>query len=399
MATDDRNAAANLPAPTSQTGQYPQATTGPDLINLGLGQPSPRLLPLHLIHQAALRKLGPTADPLQLQYGAIPGYLGFREALAALLSRRYRFDVSASQLVTTGGISAALSFVSQVFGSPGQTVVCSDPTYFLARGVFESQGMEVVGIPMDAGGMRVELLEEQLVHGGLRPALVYCIPSFHNPRGVNLEPARAQRLVQLAECFDFTIVADEPYVMLHAGEAPPRCMMSYDEGTGRVLSLGSFSKILGPGLRLGWLHADPALVEKFCTHGALRSGGGLNPLVSSIVHGVMEAGDLDRHIDELRSTFDERASAMVAALRRELPELEVRQPEGGYFVWLELPPGHDGAQLLTRAREAGVAFTPGARCAVGLDLSRFIRLCFAFYEPHELELGVQRLARVLHSQP
>ncbi|MEM9457627.1 MAG: PLP-dependent aminotransferase family protein [Myxococcota bacterium] len=380
---------------TTQTGEYPQSVAGPEAINLGLGQPSPRLLPLSLLGQAALHRFGPEGDPLQLQYGAIAGPPGFREALAALLTERYRYSVAGGELVVTGGISSALSFVSQVFATSGQIVVCSDPTYFLARGVFESQGLRTVGIPVDEGGLRVDLLEERIVRDGLRPAFIYCMPSFHNPRGVTLQPDRARRLVELAERFDFVVVADEPYVMLHLGDQPPACMMSYDQQRGRVLSLGSFSKILGPGLRLGWIHAEPVVLERFCQHGALRSGGGLNPVIASLVHEIIARGQLGPHIDHLRSTFAHRARALCAALRRELPELWVPEPEGGYFVWLELPEGMDSTALLERAVEHAVRFTPGSRCAVQLDLSRYVRLCFAFYEAAELELGVRRLAQLL----
>jgi len=379
---------------TTQTGQYPQTPAGPEAINLGLGQPSPSLLPLALVHDAAAARLGAGADPLVLQYGAIAGPESVREALGGVLSRRYRFGVRAAELLVTGGISSSLAFASQLFARPGQAVVCGDPTYFLAKGIFESQGLPVVGVPVDDGGMQVELLERRL-EAGLRPAFVYCMPSFHNPTGVCLEPGRARRLVELAERHAFVVIADEPYVMLHFGEAPPPCMMTYDEGRGRVLSLGSFSKILGPGLRLGWVHASEALVERFSQHGALRSGGGLNPVVASIVEGVIESGGLDRNIEHLRATLGGRARVLWKALRECLPEQAVAEPQGGYFVWVPLPAGVDANELLARAETRGVRFTPGTRCAVERDLRSFVRLSFAFYDPPELELGVERLAAAL----
>lgn len=384
-------------SPTTQTGQYPQTPAGPEAINLGLGQPSPSLLPLSMVHAAATTRLGPGADPLVLQYGAIAGPESFREALAGVLTRRYRHQVEATQLLVTGGISSALAFASQLFAKSGQTVVCEDPTYFLAKGIFESQGLPVVGVPVDAGGMQVDALERRLAQG-LRPAFVYCMPSFHNPCGVCLEPERARRLVELAERHDFLVIADEPYVLLHFGDEPPPCMMRYDEGRGRVLSLGSFSKILGPGLRLGWVHAAEGLVERFSQHGALRSGGGLNPVIASIVEGVIESGGLDANIEELRTVLGTRARVLWQALRRRIPECEVAEPEGGYFVWVPLPAGADASVLLERGEARGVRFTPGSRCAVERDLRGFVRLSFAFYEPAELELGVERLAAALHGE-
>lgn len=381
---------------TTQSGSYPQTVAEPGVINLGLGQPSPSLLPLSLVHGAAMRRLGPGADPLLLQYGSIPGYLEFREALAELLGRRYRVPVDATELCVTGGISSALSWVAERLGPRGGTVVCSDPTYFLARGIFEDQGREVVGIEVDEGGLVVDQLQARLA-AGLRPAFVYCMPSFHNPCGVHLEPGRARLLVELAERYDFFVVADEPYVMLGFADEPPPCMMSYDQGRGRVVSLGSFSKILGPGLRLGWVHTAAPTLERCTGHGILRSGGGLNPVVSAIVHGVIETGDLDRHIDHLRQTFRTRAAALTQALRHELPQLEVPEPLGGYFLWLELPEGRDVRPLHEQAAAHGVSFTPGPRCAVERDLSRCLRLSFAFYEPDELRTGATRLGALVRA--
>ncbi|MEX1366266.1 MAG: PLP-dependent aminotransferase family protein [Nannocystaceae bacterium] len=381
---------------TTQSGSYPQTSTEPGVINLGLGQPSPSLLPLPLLHAAAMRRLGPDADPLLLQYGSIPGYLEFREALAELLGRRYRVPVDATELCVTGGISSALSWVAERLGPRTGAVVCSDPTYFLARGIFEDQGREVVGIEVDEGGLVVDRLQARLA-AGLRPAFVYCMPSFHNPRGVHLEPARARLLVDLAERYDFFVVADEPYVMLGFADEPPPCMMSYDQGRGRVVSLGSFSKILGPGLRLGWVHTAVPTLERCTGHGILRSGGALNPVVSAIVHGVIETGDLDRHIDHLRRTFRTRADALTQALRHELPLLEVPEPMGGYFLWLELPKGRDVRHLHEQAPAHGVSFTPGPRCAIERDLSRCLRLSFAFYEPDELRTGASRLGALVRA--
>ncbi len=383
-----------MTAQTIQTGEFPQSQAGPEVINLGLGQPSPRLLPLALLAEAAATRLGAGNDPLVLQYGSIRGALGLREVLAALMTERYRFEVDAAQLLMTGGISSALSFVSQVFARPGQSVVCSDPTYFLARGIFESQGLPVVGVPVDADGLRVDDLERRL-HEGLRPAFVYCMPSFHNPTGVQLAPARAEHLVALAERYDFLVIADEPYVMLGFADSPPPCMVSYDRGRDRVLSLGSFSKILGPGLRLGWLHGAEPLLERFSLHGALRSGGGLNPMVGSIVTDVIESGALGRHIDELRATFAERCGALSIAVRSQLPTASFTEPEGGYFVWVRLPEGLDAGDLFERAVDHAVGFCPGPRCAVQRDLSGFVRLCFAFYEADELREGVERLASLV----
>jgi len=279
--------------------------------------------------------------------------------------------------------------VSQVLAGAGDRVLCGDPTYFLAHGIFATHRLNVEGVPVDDEGLDVEALEKRLEEGPV--AFVYCIPSFQNPRGVSLSAERARRLVELAERHEFTIVADEPYNLLHFGPQPT-CLMAYDEGRGRVLSLGSFSKILGPGLRLGWIHAAPPLRQRFLSHGTIRSGGCLNPLVARIVQGPLEDGTLVRHVTHLRDVLGARSSRLSKALDE--AGLAHQRPQGGYFTWVDMGEGTDTAELLERAKaDFGVGFCPGQRCAVDADLRRFLRLSFAFYDEDELVSGVDRLTR------
>lgn len=389
---------------TIQGPPFAQTPALEGVINLGLGQPSPGLLPLPALAEAAARTLGAGSDPLLLQYGFMRGYAGVREALAAFLTREYRYPVAPEELMITGGNSMALSFASQVFARAGGRVVCEDPTYFLAHGILANpgQGLEVVGVPVDDEGLDLDALEQLLAEGPVE--FVYCIPNFHNPTGVCLSPDRAARLVALAQRHDFVILADEPYGMLYHGEAPPPCMVSHERGEARVLSLGSFSKILGPGLRLGWVHGHPDLIARMASHGSVRSGGGLNPVISALVHDTLESGFLTEHVAGLRATFASRAAALTRALREHLPRARFLEPTGGYFVWLDLEPelreveasvGVGTAAWTAALSAARVQCTQGSRCAVTRELDGHVRLCFAFYEEDELEEGVRRLARAI----
>ncbi len=375
---------------TSQTGPYPQTESPPGLVNLAIGQPSPALLPLEAIRDGAVRGLGTGRDPLVLQYGRIEGYDEFRRALAGFLSARYGTPVGPDELLVSAGNSTALTLACQVFGRPGGSVVCEDPTYFLAAGMLRAAGAELVPIPVDEGGLRTDALADRLA-GGLRPDLAYVIPSFQNPTGVGLAAGRAERLLELADEFDFVVVADEPYPLLHFAAVGPGTIASKDRGRGRVVSLGSFSKILAPGLRLGWFQGSPALIERLSGHGALASGGGLNPVVAAVVEPLVRDGFLGAHVDRLRAVYSERAAALSSALRAELPGVAFAEPEGGYFLWLDLGPGADATALRARSDERGVRFLPGARCALARGLSRFARLSFAFHEAGELREGVRRL--------
>ncbi len=375
-----------------------ESTGDPELLYLGKGHPTPSLLPVDEI-RAAIASIPARRAENMLKYTSLRGSSALRRDLAAFLGERYRHPVSADELALGSGISLNLSMACQVFARPGATVVCEEPTYFHAGNIFRTAGLEMVGIPIDRAGLRVDEFERRLAAGAVRPHLVYCIPSFHNPTGVCLAPERAERLVELADLHDFLIVADEPYVMLHFEAEPPPCMMSYDRGRGRVLSLGSFSKILAPGLRAGWVHGRPDLIERFAAHGALRSGGSVASLALAAIHQLLDSGFLAANIDRLRAVYGHRKRVLAAALRSHFddPRVDFLEPGGGYFLWLELGAGHDSARFLDTARHHGVQFTPGARCAISRDLGHALRLCFAYLEAGDLAVGVDRLARAFRA--
>ena len=350
------------------------------VIHLGKGHPSPSLLPDAMLRQA-VAGLTPARSLAALQYRGAAQDSDFRSALAAFLTDRYGHRVTPAEVLPTSGISLTLSMVCQVFAAAGDTVVCGDPTYFLATAILKTAGMVLHTVPVDAQGMVVEALEVAL-RSGLRPALVCCIPAYHNPAGVCLSPERAEKLVDLAETYDFRILADEPYSLLHYGPVPPPCLMSRDRGRGRVIGLGSFSKLLAPGLRVGWLHAHPALIEAFCAHGTLRSGGGLNSWMSAAVTTLMEDGILGEHVDRLRSTLSARMDVLTASLHTQLPDCTFQRPSGGYFLWARLP----------GPTPEGVAVLSGHRCSPSGGCREQARLSVSLYDAPVLREAVSRLA-------
>lgn len=374
---------------TEQVGQYVDNQTPAGLINFSLGQPSPRLLPIRMIGEAAATLVD--AEPLLLQYGSTRGFVDFRDALARFLAEQHRTEVSADHLCTSGAISLSLSLLVDVFARRGGVIVCEDPTYFLARGIFASAGIEVVGVPTDEEGLVVDALRDR-IDAGLRVDLVYTIPSFQNPTGTCASDARREALIELAEEKDFVVVADEPYNLLYYEDLRPAPLATLDAGRDRVISVSSFTKILAPGLRLGWLQASPALLDRFAAHGTLRSGGALNPVMAYVVSQVIRRGQLASQLETLRAELGTRRDALCTALAQELPDLEFRKPAGGYFVWGRLPEGESSRALREAARSFDVAFTPGHRCAIEADFGRCMRLSFAFYESDELTEGVRRMA-------
>ena len=357
-------------------------------IDFSLGHPSDELLPLAEVRQMASKVLA-EADPSLLQYGMEQGNPAFREALAAFLSAEQGGSVEPDFLFTTSGASQALDLICTLLTKPGDTVLVEEPTYFLAFRIFASHGLKIKSVATDEEGLIIEDLEKILEDA--KPAFLYTIPTYQNPTGAILPEARRKRLVELSREHKLLVVADEVYHLLNYGSPPPRPLASY-VSEGHILSVNSFSKILGPGLRLGWMQAAPKHIETFTTSGLLNSGGGLSPLTSAVIGEGLKSGFQKKHLTHLRNTFKERIDAMTAALHHYLPEAVFAEPVGGYFYWLHLP-GIDATKLSRIAAANQVGFQPGPTFSNHQSLNEFLRLSFAFYETPVLVEGVKRLAR------
>lgn len=365
-------------------------------VNFGVGQPSADLLPVDLLGEAAAQFFE-SATPRDVNYGESQGDERFRASVAKLLTRHYGVETGPDELLLSGGNSQALGLVCTQFTQPGDTVFVEEPTYFLAHQVFRDHHLDIVGIPVDDDGLDVDALESRLKRQ--RPALLYTIPSFHNPCGVTLSAARRDRLLELSDEHGFVIAADEVYQLLYYDEPPPPAFGSRvrEQGeNGTVLSLGSFSKILAPGLRLGWIQAAPNRVQRLLENGVVRSGGSLNHVTSHIVRCAIESGRQDRHLETLRAAYRSRVKAMDRALREHLGDLaRWHEPKGGYFFWLELDRAVDTRPLRRMAIDHGTGFQPGTVFSCEGDLKRFLRLSFAHYREDDIEKGIARLAGIL----
>ncbi|MCI0550599.1 MAG: PLP-dependent aminotransferase family protein [Anaerolineae bacterium] len=378
----------NTPLPTIQN------QVAPDVIDLGLGDPPLSLLPLDLIREAAQTRLSQN-DNSFLQYGAEQGDGYFRLALADFLSKGYGFEVKPESLFVTNGISKALDLICTLFTQSGDTIFVEEPTYFLALRIFADHNLKVISIDTDENGLIIESLEEKLAE--FRPKFLYLIPTFQNPTGTTLPQERRERLVQLAGEQDFIIAADEVYHLLSYTQKPPKSFAAYID-IENVISLGSFSKILAPGLRLGWLQAHPEKIRRFNTCGFLDSGGGLNPFTSAIVSGVIESGGLENNINKLINIYRSRIKVMDSALHQHLPDVKYSIPHGGYFFWLRLPEELDAKELRKKTPAFKVDLRPGALFSSKDGLKNYIRLCFVHYEEEDIEEGVLRLKQCLESK-
>ena len=279
--------------------------------------------------------------------------------------------------------------MSVVFARPGDTVFVEEPSFFLAFQIFRDHSLKIVGIPVDDDGLCIDALQRELASH--KPAFLYTIPSYQNPGGQCTTEERRRRIVELAEQHDFLIVADEVYQLLNYFDTPPPAYgtMAASE---RVLSLGSFSKILAPGMRLGWVQTAPILRKKISANGFVNSGGSINHISSHIVRQTIENGALNSHIDHLRSVYRGRVAAMDDALHEHFDGIaQWTRPDGGYFFWMRLDESLDTTPLREKARKRRTGFQAGAVFSSKGQFSHYLRLCFAHYNEDDIREGIGRM--------
>jgi DNA-binding transcriptional MocR family regulator len=353
--------------------------------------PSADLLPVELLQQAS-ESFFNEAHPFELNYGVLPGDERFLESLAGYLSESYGTSVSSESLFVTAGNSQALDFVSTVFSKSGDTVFVEEPSYFLAFQIFRDHGLNLVGVPIDDDGMRIDAFEKLLKEH--IPAFVYTIPSYHNPGGQCLSIDRRIRLIELSQQYGFLIVADEVYQLLCYYDEPPPAFGTMIE-TDTVLSLGTFSKILAPAMRLGWIQTGPRLRERILENGYVNSGGSSNHYSSHIVRHGIDLGLQRAFVEKLRRSYRNRVEAMQDALQNLFCDSAIwRRPNGGYFFWLRFNEDVDTVALREKARELQTGFQPGSVFSNDGKLGDFLRLSFAHYCEDDIREGIARMRRV-----
>ena len=374
-----------------------QRVDQPGIIDLGWGHPDPALLPFQEVRQAfdaALSRFGAQA----LEYGQVAGPGPLLEWLIDRIERDEGRRPSPDEILITSGISGGLDLVLSALTRPTDTVLVESPTYYLAIRILRDHDLNLVPVACDDKGMIVEAVAEHLSTSkgaAGRPRLLYTVPTFNNPSGTSLAQERREDLVDLAAAEGLMILEDDVYRELAYDGPPPPSLWSLAP-SGTVVRLGSFSKSLAPGLRLGWLTAGRDLVRRLALGGLLDSSGGVNPITALAVSTLCEAGDYDAHVSRLRHSYRERRDALAAGLRRHLPEICRCNPSGGgFFLWMALPAGVDGRLLLPHAEAAGTSFQPGHRFhtdGLGQD---HIRLAFSLYPPAELDEAAHRLGKAI----
>jgi 2-aminoadipate transaminase len=343
-----------------------------------------------------------------LQYAPRFGLPELRDWIAEYMTRDGVKGMNAENVLVVNGAKHGLELVCRLLLDEGDAVVVTSPTYFTAIPIFKSFGVEFIEVSQDADGLNVEelrgVLEERKRAGRAMPKFIYDVPDFHNPSGVTMSRARREALIKLASEFGMFIVEDSPYRKVRfEGESEPPIKALDDAG--RVLMLGTFSKLLAPGLRIGWV-AGPA--EILARMAQLKSDAGSCPLTQRIIIEFCGAGQLPVHIKGVQETYRAHRDRMVAAMRRDFPEARFSIPHGGYYLWLTLPEGCDGDELFRAAEREGVIVVPGSKFFASSGMSavsgaskappkNHIRAAYSHANLEEIDEGVRRLARAFRS--
>jgi DNA-binding transcriptional MocR family regulator len=371
-----------------------QYTLRPGIVELRWGDPAPELLPTDRLAEAAhhaMARHGPDA----LNYGAEQGPGRLLEALAIWLGQAEGRTPPIERLLITGGVSHALDLICTLWTGPGDAVLVETPTYHLALRIFRDHRLHVVPLTTDADGLQPSALTEvvnRLSREGRAVRFVYTVPTFANPSGTTQPPDRRKAVVEAARSVGISVLEDDVYRRLWYDHPPPPPLADYDS-SGLVIRLSSFSKILAPGMRVGWLEAAPETVTRLAGSGLLDSGGGFSHFAAHVVAGFLELGRLEPHIENLRTAYRTRRNVMLQALAGHMPVgCTWNAPAGGFFVWLQLPEGYDSVRLLPAAERGGVSFAPGARFCPAGGGERYLRLAFSLLQPEALAEGVARLA-------
>ncbi|MGW0475812.1 aminotransferase-like domain-containing protein [Streptomyces coeruleorubidus] len=368
-------------------------TARPEVINFAGGLPAPELFDAEGI-AAAYRAVLAEEPARALQYSTTEGEPTLRAALADRTTARGLPTAPDDLLVTTGS-QQALSLLATALLEPGDTVLVENPCYLAALQAFGLAGARIVAVPGDEHGVDPEVLEDLVARE--RPKLLYTVPTFQNPTGRTLPASRRAAVAAVAARRGLWIVEDDPYGELrYEGERLP-WIASHPGAEDRTVLLGSFSKVMAPGLRLGWLRA-PGELRRACAV-AKQAADLHTPTVNQLAAARYLADhDLDAHVTRVAGVYRERRDAMLAGLPGALPEGSVwTRPEGGMFLWARLPEPYDTTALLPQVVRHDVAYVPGAPFHAGTPDRATLRLCFVTQTPEEIEEGLRRLGEGLRA--
>jgi 2-aminoadipate transaminase len=361
-------------------------------IRLSSGYPDPALVPSQELKAAVARLLDEEQD-LPLHYLGSPRMDKLKNQLLTRMAER-RMPVKEDELMLTAGACQAIDLIARLFLDEEAVVAVEAPTYMEALEIFQNYTKQIISIPIDENGLQTEklevMLQERRSAGLPLPRFLYTIPTFHNPTGTTLSLARRKHLIELSVAYNFFILEDDAYGEL--GFADHLLSLKALDETGRVLYVGSLSKVVAPGMRIGWIAGSSEVItslgwfKKDLEH----------PFAQSTMAAYLEGINLDERLAMLRAVYQKKAEILMAALENEMPKgVTWYVPEGGYFLWVKIP-GVDTSDLLTKALVEGVSFIPGKYFYLeGKDGSEYLRLSYSYASDAEMIVGVRKLGVLL----
>lgn len=373
---------------TDAVGAILQAAADPKIISFAGGLPAPELFPVKEM-KAAVDKVFEEHGQEAMQYGAAKGVTALREVIQQHVKEKEDVDSELDNVLVTTGSEQALDLVGKAFVDPGDTVLVEQPTYLCALDVFRSYGANFASVEMDEDGMKMDALEEAL-KANPNTKLIYTVPNFQNPTGRTMTEERRKQLAELAEKYDVYVLEDNPYGEIRfAGQHVP-AVKSFDK-SGHVLYMSTFSKTLAPGFRLGWLVADEDVVNKLTV---LKQSADLHTdnLAQFAVAQFFADNDVDAHVKEISALYGKRKDLMLEGIKKYFPEgVKYTDPEGGMFLWVEVPGVDDTVELFKECLEHDVAFVPGDPFFAGEVQPGAFRLNYSNMKEDQIEVGLSTL--------
>ncbi len=375
----------------SEIRELLKLTQKPEVISFAGGLPAPELFPIEEMKKAATKVLS-EKGAAALQYGPTEGYNPLREKILKRMAK-VKVNATIDNILITSGSQQGLDFAARVFINPGDVIICESPTYLGAINAFKACEPRFVEVPTDDNGMILEELEKALKENP-NAKFIYVIPDFQNPTGKTWSIERRKGLVELANKYNVAVIEDNPYGELRfEGEILPA--LKHFDTEGRVVFLGTFSKILTPGLRLGWICADQEVLSKFIM---VKQGADLQSGTSAQmeVDQLLEDYDVEEHIKKIIEVYKRRKDLMIKTMEEEFPEgVTWTDPEGGLFTWVVLPEHLNARELAVKALEKNVAYVPGGAFFPNGGHENTFRVNYSNMSEERIVEGVKRLGEVL----
>jgi 2-aminoadipate transaminase len=376
--------------PVSAIRELLKVSEQPEIISFAGGLPAPELFPVSAIAQAHADVFA-DEGPAALQYSTTEGWRPLREWIARRMQTR-GIAATADRVLITSGSQQGIDLVGKIYIDPGDAVVVENPCYLAALQAFSGQEASFISIESDDEGMRVEQLENALEHAN--PKLIYIVSEFANPKGTTLSLERRKKLIELSARHRVPILEDNPYSELRYSGARPQPLAALDR-EGLVIHISTFSKTLSPGMRLGWLVASEEIFQMAVV---AKQAADLHTstIEQHAATRLLETFDYDGHVGQLCEVYSERRQTMLDAMDRDFPtEARWTRPEGGLFLWVELPKSLNADRLFEEAIAERVAFVPGSSFFACEKRHNFMRLNFSNQRPEMIEEGIKRISALL----